>query len=96
MVRLPALAKMFHRPSRIVGLVQGDHLEHLVGWDRASSGPPQPLICQPGCAFRFLALAPAPKRPLPHPQDLCRLRHRQFSSLPPPIQLLKPHLSYLL
>ena len=93
---VPVLVEVLHGPARVAGRRQRPHPQRFVHGDRAGGRAAQTTILQPLPPVGFLATTPAAKRPLRHPEDLRRLRHGQFPSVSPLIQLFTPHLSHLL
>src|SRR3546814_12361825 len=94
--RLGPLVEMLHSPAAVALLVQRRNPLHLVGRDPMRARLAQPPIEQPRRALGLIAHPQPPECPLRTAQPLRRLQRAQPAATVALVDLLEPHLSYLL
>ena len=70
---------------------QLQHRHHLVGAGAPRRHPPQPAVVQSLRPVDLVPVAPAPERPLRHPQHLRRLHLAQLAAITTSVNLLELH-----
>jgi len=85
------LVKMLGREARIPRLVKRLHLSLAIGRNTLARRLAEPAVQQARLARFLEAVAPAPKRPLPNPQQLRRFHLTELRRLVTAQNVQKPH-----